>query len=121
MPDLTQIGVQDFLDKMTIFGIPGVLLVAALVALGRLAGIGDKWIPLMTIVAGAITATLIGLVNLEPQTTEIVRYIVAAVLLGLAGSGGYSLVKKFIGFTTVPPGSKVVYPDGTQAQIPVKK
>lgn len=110
---ITNIGIEDFLGKLTLFGIPAVLIVIALVAIARQLGLGGKWTPLATVIAGAIVALLLGLVDIVPQVTPFVKYLVAAILLGLAGSGAYSLTKRVAGWETVPPKSVVQRPDGT--------
>jgi len=114
--DITQLGAQDFLDKLTLFGVPAIAIVVALVALLRMVGLSGKFTPIATVIAGFVVALLLGLVDVYPQSSIIVKYIVAAIFLGLAGSGTYSLVKRAMGWETVPPKSVVTMPDGTTKQ-----
>jgi thiamine transporter ThiT len=114
--DITQLGAQDFLDKLSLFGIPAIAVVVAIVALLRMVGLSGKFTPIATVIAGAVVALMLGLIDVYPQSSVVIKYIVAAILLGLAGSGAYSLSKRLMGWETVPPKSVVQLPSGDVVQ-----
>lgn len=114
--DLTQFGAQDFLDKLTLFGIPAVAIVVAIVALLRQVGLSGKFTPIAAVIAGGVVAVMLGVIDVYPNAAPIIKYLVAAIFLGLAGSGAYSLTKRVAGWETVPPKSVVQMPSGEVKQ-----
>lgn len=107
--------ITDFLNTFSIFGIPALVVVIAIVAgvRGIWKSMPDGMIPVVTAIAGIIVAFLIGLIDWQPELAPLVKYILLGLLLGLGGSGLYSQVKKVAGNETVPPGTKVTLPDGS--------
>jgi hypothetical protein len=81
---------DNFLNGITLLGIPSLVLVPLLVQALKAAGLPVKWAGLAAIVVGLAVAGLAEAVTVWPQVTPVVRWLVAGLLLGLASAGAYS-------------------------------
>ncbi len=81
---------DDFLNGITLLGIPAILLVPVLVEGCKALGLSTRWAGVAALAAGFIVAGLAEAVQAWPQVTPFARFVVAGVLLGLASSGVYS-------------------------------
>lgn len=93
---------ENFLNGITLLGIPSVVLVPLLVQALKAAGLPVKWAGVAAIVVGLAVAGLAEAVTAWPQVTPLVRWVVAGLLLGLASSGAYSQYRIARGGTTAP-------------------
>jgi hypothetical protein len=84
---------NNFLDGITLLGIPAVVLVPFLVEGLKMLGLPAKWAGLAALAAGFAVAGMAEAVTAWPQVLPIVRFLVAGTLLGLASSGAYSQFK----------------------------
>lgn len=111
--------ILDFLSKYSLFGIPALALVVALVAIAKLFGLPSRWAPVASLVAGGIVSGAIALINFVPPAEPWVRYIALSLLLGLAGVGIHAAIKTVIGrFQFVPPGTAIKTPKGVHDVTP---
>jgi hypothetical protein len=81
---------ENFLNGIVLLGIPAVVLVPLLVQALKAAGLPVKWAGVAAIAVGLAVAGLAEAVNVWPQVTPFVRWLIAGLLLGLASSGAYS-------------------------------
>jgi hypothetical protein len=91
--------VENFLNGITLLGIPAIILVPVLVQGMKMLGLPPKWAGLAAIAVGLAVAGLAEAITAWPQVTPFVRFLVAGVLLGLASAGAYSQYKAVL--TTV--------------------
>ena len=83
---------SNFLDGITLLGIPAVILVPLLVQGMKALGLPVRWAGLGAIGVGLLVAGLAAAVDAWPDVTPVVRSVIAGVLLGLASMGVYSQV-----------------------------
>ena len=81
---------DNFLNGITLLGIPSLVLVPLLVQALKAAGLPAKWAGAAAIAVGLAVAGLAEAVTAWPQVTPFVRWLVAGLLLGLASAGAYS-------------------------------
>jgi hypothetical protein len=81
---------ENFLNGITLLGIPSLVLVPLLVQALKAAGLPAKWAGAAAIAVGLAVAGLAEAVTAWPQVTPFVRWLVAGLLLGLASAGAYS-------------------------------
>lgn len=86
---------DNFLNGITLLGIPAVILVPVLVQGIKALGLPVRWAGLAALAVGLAVAGLAEAVTVWPSVTPIVRFLVAGVLLGLASAGSYSQYKLF--------------------------
>lgn len=89
---------ENFVNGLTLLGIPAVVLVPLLVQGLKALGLPGRWAGVAAIVAGVAVAGMIEAVQVWPGVTPFVRFVVAGLLLGLASSGTYSQ------FRSIKPG-----------------
>lgn len=78
-------------------GIPGAVLVVALVAAARAAGLPSRWAPLAAAVAGVVVALAAELVVQLPGARGWVEAAAGGLVLGLSATGAYAAVTKAAG------------------------
>lgn len=88
---------ENFLNGLTLLGIPAVVIVPMLVAGLKALGLPGRWAGVAALLAGLVVAGMIEAVSAWPGVTPIVRFVVAGLLLGLASSGSYSQFKSMRG------------------------
>ena len=81
---------ENFLNGITLLGIPAMVLVPVLVSGMRMLGLPVRWAGVAALAAGLAVAALAEAVQAWPSVTPWVRFLVAGVLLGLASVGAYS-------------------------------
>ncbi len=81
---------DNFLNGLTLLGIPAILLVPLIVQAMKMLGLPGRWAGVASIATGLLVAALIEAVAAWPGVTPIVRVLVTGILLGLAASGSYS-------------------------------
>jgi hypothetical protein len=89
--------VENFLNGLTLLGIPAVVLVPVLVQGLKALGLPVRWAGVAALLAGLAVAGMVEAVSAWPGVTPVVRFIVAGLLLGLAASGSYSQFKSMRG------------------------
>ncbi|MEO8288605.1 MAG: hypothetical protein ABI670_19470 [Chloroflexota bacterium] len=86
---------DNFLNGITLLGIPALILVPLIVQGLKTLGLPARWAGLAAMVVGLIVAGLAEAVTAWPDVTPFVRFLVAGVLLGLASAGSYSQYRLF--------------------------
>ena len=81
---------DNFLNGLTLLGIPALLLVPLIVQGLKALGLPNRWAGAAAILVGLLVAALIEAVAAWPAITPLVRVLIAGILLGLAASGSYS-------------------------------
>ena len=81
---------NNFLDGITLLGIPAVVLVPVLVQGLKALGLPSRWAGAAAMIVGFAVAGLAEAVTEWPTVLPVVRFIVAGMLLGLASTGAYS-------------------------------
>jgi hypothetical protein len=81
---------ENFLNGITLLGIPAILLVPVLVQGMKNLGLPEKYAGIAALICGFAVAGLAEVVTQWPQVTPVVRFLVAGALLGLAAAGAYS-------------------------------
>lgn len=84
---------ENFLNGIALLGIPAVVLVPALVQGMKALGLPVRWAGIAALVAGFGVAGMAEAVQVWPDVTPVVRFVVAGLLLGLASAGAYSQYK----------------------------
>ena len=84
---------DNFLDGITLLGIPAIILVPLLIQGMKTLGLPVRWAGVTALVTGLVVAGLAEVVHAWPSVTPWVRFLVAGVLLGLASVGAYSQYK----------------------------
>ena len=84
---------ENFLNGLTLLGVPAVVLVPLLVQGLKALGLPARWAGVAALLAGLAVAGMIEAVSAWPGVTPVVRIIVVGLLLGLASSGTYSQFK----------------------------
>jgi hypothetical protein len=84
----------EFLDGLTLLGIPAVVLVPFLVEGLKRLGLPKRWAGLAALVIGLLVAAAIGSIEAWPQVMPWLKYLVAGLLLGLGSAGVYSQAKE---------------------------
>jgi hypothetical protein len=84
---------ENFLNGITLLGIPAIVLVPLLVSGLRMLGLPVRWAGLSAVGVGLAVAGLAEAVHAWPSVTPWVRFVVAGLLLGLASVGAYSQYK----------------------------
>jgi hypothetical protein len=88
---------ENFLNGLSLLGIPAVVIVPVLVQGLKALGLPVRWAGVAALLAGLAVAGMIEAVSAWPGVTPIVRFVVAGLLLGLASSGSYSQFKSMRG------------------------
>jgi hypothetical protein len=105
--------IVQFVTGYSLFGIPAVAFVFAVVALLKIAGMASRWAPIASIVVGLLTATAIQVIAVRPQYQSFILPIVLGLMLGLVTTGAHSAVKTtLMRFQFVPPGTAIKTPGG---------
>jgi hypothetical protein len=86
---------DDFINAITLLGIPAMVLVPVLVEGLKALGLPARWAGMTAVMVGLAVAGLAEAVNAWPAVTPFVRFIVAGLLLGFASAGVYSQYKVF--------------------------
>jgi hypothetical protein len=86
---------DNFLNGITLLGIPAVILVPVIVQGIKALGLPVRWAGIAALIVGLTVAGLAEIVTAWPSITPFVRFVVAGVLLGLAAAGSYSQYKVF--------------------------
>lgn len=81
---------ENFLNGLTLLGIPAIILVPLLVNGMKTLGLPVRWAGFSAILIGLTVAGLAEAVQAWPSVTPWVRFLVAGLLLGLASVGAYS-------------------------------
>jgi hypothetical protein len=117
---LNNAAIRAFLDSFPVFGIPGALVVIALVAVAKLLGLPGQWAPIACIVAGVLVAVASTALQLHlPGADLTVRLIMGGIFLGLAGNGLHAGFKALVmRFQQVPPGTVIKTPKGQTTTTP---
>ena len=84
---------EDFLNGLTLTGIPVVILMPSIIAWLKSLGLPTSWTGVASAVAGVLVAAAIQAIKTWPQIEPWVCVVVAGVLLGLAANGVYSQYK----------------------------
>ena len=84
---------ENFVNGLTLLGVPAVVLVPVLVQGLKALGLPARWAGVAALLAGLAVAGTVEAVSAWPGVTPLVRFIVAGLLLGLASSGSYSQFK----------------------------
>jgi hypothetical protein len=87
--------VEDFLNAITLLGIPAITLVPVLVEGLKSLGLPTQWAGVAAVMVGLAVAGLAEAVNAWPSVTPLVRFVVAGLLLGFASAGVYSQYRVF--------------------------
>ncbi len=88
---------ENFLNGLTLLGIPAVVIVPLVVQGFKALGLPVRWAGVAALLVGLAVAGMIEAVSAWPSVTPIVRFIVAGLLLGLASSGSYSQFRSIRG------------------------
>lgn len=117
-----EIDIVEFLKSFTIFGLPGLGVVWALVEVYKrlFPNSPPNRLPYVSTVAGLIVAALMLLIRYMPQVEGIIVYLFVGLMMGLATMGLHSGIKALRGFFTAPPGSTIERPDGVTIEVPEK-
>jgi ABC-type transport system involved in cytochrome c biogenesis permease subunit len=86
---------HNFLNGITLLGIPAIILVPVIVQGIKALGLPARWAGLVALIVGLVVAGLAEAVTAWPSVTPLVRFLVAGVLLGFAAAGSYSQYKVF--------------------------
>jgi hypothetical protein len=81
---------EEFLNGLTLTGIPVIILLPAVVGLLKQLGLRDSWTGVAAAVVGILVAFAIQAVETWPYIEPWVRVVVIGVLLGLGANGVYS-------------------------------
>lgn len=81
---------DNFLNGITLLGIPAIILVPLLVQGMKTLGLPVRWAGVAALLAGLVVAGLAEAVEVWPAAVPWVRFAVAGILLGLASVGTYS-------------------------------
>ncbi len=81
---------ENFLNGLTLLGIPAVVLVPMIVQGLKGLGLPERWAGLSALVIGLAVAGLAEAVEAWPGVTPFARFVVAGLLLGFASVGTYS-------------------------------
>lgn len=85
---------ENFLNGLTILGIPALVLVPLIVQALKNLGLPTRYAGAASIITGLLIAALIEALATWPTITPIIRTLIAGLLLGLAASGTYSQFKE---------------------------
>jgi hypothetical protein len=83
------------MGDIIIIGIPASLLLIALVQLAK-RYIVDRWIPLLSVILGALIGIASALIDLQGGGYQILEYAIKGIVLGLTSAGLYDVGKKTI-------------------------
>ena len=86
---------DNFLNGLTLLGIPAIVLVPIIVEALKTLGLPNRWAGAAAIAVGLTIAALIEAIAAWPTITPIVRMLIAGILLGLASAGSYSQYRVF--------------------------
>jgi len=81
---------ENFLNGITLLGIPAVVLVPVIVQGLKALGLPERWAGPSAIIIGLAVAGIAEAVEAWPGVAPLARFIVAGILLGLASVGTYS-------------------------------
>ena len=81
---------ENFLNGITLLGIPALVLVPVIVQGMKELGLPARWAGVAALVIGLVVAGLAEAVEAWPGVTPFARFVVAGLLLGLASVGTYS-------------------------------
>ncbi|MBF6614236.1 MAG: hypothetical protein IVW55_14010 [Chloroflexi bacterium] len=84
---------DDFLNGITLLGIPALVLVPLLVQGIKQLGLPGRYAGVAALIIGLSVAGLAEVITAWPTVTPLVRFLVAGILLGLAPIGAYSQYK----------------------------
>ncbi len=93
---------DNFLNGITLLGIPAIMLVPVLVQGMKMLGLPSRWAGVAALLAGLAVASLAAAVEAWPVVTPWVRFVVAGVLLGFASVGTYSQYRTYSGNSQEP-------------------
>jgi hypothetical protein len=86
---------NNFLNGLTLLGIPAIVLVPLVVQALKTIGLPQRWAGAAAVASGLLIAALIEAVAAWPTLTPLVRTLIAGLLLGLAAAGSYSQFRVF--------------------------
>lgn len=81
-------------QEVVLAGVPGAVLVMALVQLVRGYGLPTRYAPLASVVAGVAVALLVEVSVVVPGSRDWIGALVAGLVLGLSATGAHSVVTK---------------------------
>lgn len=84
-------------DDILLLGVPGMVLVPLIVEWLKRQGLDTRWSGLASVAAAGLLAALSEAVVEWPRLEPAARVVLAAVLIGMAGSGAYSQARAFRG------------------------
>jgi len=78
------------MGDLIVFGVPGAVIIVALVELAKRYGLNARWAVLLAVVLGIVLAVVVQLAEVNPQVALWAQVVLGGVLVGLASSGLYS-------------------------------
>lgn len=85
---------DNWIDNITILGLPAVIVVMAIVQWLKQVGVPTAWAGVSAAICGLIIAGLIEAIRIWPDVaTPVARIAVVGILIGLAANGGYSQIQ----------------------------
>ncbi len=84
------------MQDLVVFGIPGAIIIVALIEFAKSYGLNSKWAPLVAVILGIGLAVIVHLAEINPQVAVWAQIVLGGILCGLAAVGGYSGTKSFI-------------------------
>lgn len=84
------------MQDLVVFGIPGAIIIVALIEFAKQYGLNSKWAPLLAVILGIVLAVVVHLAAINPQVADWAQIVLGGILCGLAAVGGYSGTKSTI-------------------------
>lgn len=84
---------DNFLNGITLLGIPALVLAPLLVQGLKMMGLPTRWAGAASVGVGLVVAALAEIVAVWPAAAPFARVLVAGLLLGLSSAGAYSQYK----------------------------
>ncbi|MHB9032341.1 MAG: hypothetical protein ACYC6L_04750 [Anaerolineae bacterium] len=84
------------LGDIAVFGVPGAVIIVALIELAKRYGLPVKWAPLVAIVLGVGLSAGIYYAGINPQVALWLKLVLGGILCGLAAVGGFSGTRSMI-------------------------
>lgn len=78
------------MGDIIVFGVPGAVIIVALVELAKKYGLAAKWTVLLAVGLGVALAVIVQLAAIHPQVAVWAQVVLGGLLCGLAASGLYS-------------------------------
>lgn len=81
-------------DEILVLGAPAMVLVPLVVEWLKGLGLETRWAGVASVLVAGGLAALAEAVEVEPRLAPVARVVLAAILVGMAGSGAYSQAKE---------------------------